>query len=198
MIKKTPYIISLLVIIALAWYYFIFSAFPISLGFINAVTAFSATIIISFSFFLGPLAKFINFFRKHLEYRKQFGFIGYSLAALHILLVVPLLLEETQEIVFADVVSIAVAAAAFILFTLMAFTSTPKWLEKLGYENWKNLQRTGYVALIFVLIHITLLEKGIFLTRTTGQIAISLILITIILRTLTLVFRMQSKDKITL
>ncbi|MCR4368697.1 MAG: ferric reductase-like transmembrane domain-containing protein, partial [archaeon] len=170
-----PYLICALIVAAFAWYYFIFRAFPVSIGFTNAVVAFSAVIVLGFSFILGPLAKFHNFFRAHLEYRKDFGLIGFSLASLHVLLVVPLLIQEGGEVTLADVVSIAVAAVAFMIFILMALTSTSKWMTTLGYENWKGLQRTGYIAIALLFAHMALLEQGILFGRLTGQIALGFI-----------------------
>ncbi|HZX34133.1 MAG TPA: ferric reductase-like transmembrane domain-containing protein [archaeon] len=196
MSNKLPIAVSAIVVALFAWYYFIFRAMAPSLGFVNAVVAFSAVVILTFSFLIGPLARFIPFFRNFLAHRKAFGLIGYALAGLHIIIVVPLLIGESNEITFADVASLAVAAVAFTIFTLMALTSTSRWVTTLGYENWKNLQRTGYLALIFVLFHVALLEKGVFFSRLTGQIAIGIILLALLLRAIALVIGKPSAEKI--
>ncbi len=195
--KVVPYIISALIMGILAWYYFIFRGFAVSVSFVNSVVAFSAVFIIGLSFAFGPLARFIHFFRPWLVYRKDFGLIGFALAALHIVLVVPMmLLEETREFNFGDVASLAVAAVAFMIFLLMALTSTAKWVEKLGYDNWKNLQRMGYIAIVLVLFHVVLLEKGVFLTRIIGQIAIGFVLVVLLLRAIALAFGMPPHEDI--
>ena len=49
--RKLPHLVSLLVIGAFAWYYLVFRAMPLSLGFANAIVAFSATVIIGVAFF---------------------------------------------------------------------------------------------------------------------------------------------------
>ncbi|MCR4335204.1 MAG: ferric reductase-like transmembrane domain-containing protein [archaeon] len=180
--KKRAYILSALVILAFAWYYLIFSARPLSLSFLNAIVAFSATVIIGLSALMGPIARFVPKWKNILEMRRPLGIIGFGLAALHLMMVVPILLENPSEVFLGDVVSIVVAGIAFVIFTLMALTSTSKWLEKLGYENWKMLQRLGYLAMTMVLFHIILLEEGVFLGRLTGQIAIIFVLAVILLR----------------
>src|SRR3989344_2183662 len=189
MSNAKAYIISALVLGIFSWYYLVVRAQPASLNFINAIVAFSAVIIIGFSFVLGPLSNFIKFFAKYESYRKTFGLIGYALAGLHIVLVVPLLLQEAGEGTVAMIVSVAVAAVAFMIFTLMALTSTGKWMATLGYENWKSLQRTGYIAIVLVMFHVALLDSGAFIfKRITGQIAIGFILLILLLRGLAQVF----------
>ncbi|MDO8427868.1 MAG: ferric reductase-like transmembrane domain-containing protein [Candidatus Diapherotrites archaeon] len=190
-----PHLISILVILILSWYYFIYSGRPLALNFVNAVTAFSSTFIIGLSFLWGPLARFIPIFKHTLSYRKPLGLWGFGLAALHVLLVVFVLLGNSREVTFADIVSIGVAAVAFVIFSLMALTSSNEWVVKLGYSNWKSLQRTGYLAFAFVLFHIVLLEKGIFLSRLTGQIAIGFILVIFLLRALVLLFKIPLPEQ---
>ena len=131
-----------------------------------------------------------------LSLRKPFGLIGFGLAALHALLVVPGQLGNMREIGLGDVASLVFAGMAFMVFTLMSLTSTQNWMEKLGYENWKNLQRTGYLAFAFVLFHIVLLEHGVFLSRTTGQFAIAFILLCFFLRALLLFLAKPNTEKI--
>ena len=191
-----PHIISILVVIILAYYYFILSGRPITINFINAVVAFSAVFTIGLAFVMGSCAKFANLFNRCLAYRKTFGLWGFSLAALHTLIVPFILIGETGEFSFGDVASLVFAGIAFMIFILMALTSTNKWLGQLGYDNWKNLQRTGYIAIVFVLIHIVLLEHGIFLTRLTGQIAIGFILLILLMRGIALILRIPSIENI--
>lgn len=194
--NKRPLIISAIVILAFAWYYFIFKAFPVNMGFLNAVTAFSATIILSFSFFMGPLSNVIHWFKQYLHDRKEYGLVGYSLASIHLLLAIMIMLEPGREMFFADVGSLVFAGMAFVIFTIMAFTSTNKWVTQLGYDNWKMLQRTGYIALASVAAHIALLEEGVFLSRDSGIIAINFILLILILRIILLFLGIRSQEKI--
>ena len=187
--------ITVVVLAILSWYYFIFLGFPVNLNFLNSIVAFSATFLISIAFFLGPISRFFPYCRQYLDLRKPVGLVGYAFAALHTLLVVFVLLEESSEVTFSEVASIGFAAVAFVVFTLMALTSTPKWIEKLGYQNWKSLQRTGYLALIFVIFHVVLLEQGVFLSRTIGQVAVIAVLGILLLRIFALILRKKAQKK---
>ncbi|MBI5553794.1 MAG: hypothetical protein HY917_03565 [Candidatus Diapherotrites archaeon] len=182
MTRWFPRIIVGLVVALFAFYYFVWMGRPLGLNYLNAVLAFSSVFVIGYSFLLGPLARFIPFFTHFLSDRKAFGLMGFSLAATHIFLSGLVLLSHARTITLADAVSIAVAALAFMIFTLMAVTSTQAREEKLGYANWKSLQRTGYLAFAMVLLHVALLEQGIFFSRLTGQLAIGFILLVLLLR----------------
>ena len=179
------HLLALLIIAAFSWYYFIVRAFPPSINFANAIAALSATILIGISFLLGPLSRFLPaLFNKILCLRKNIGLWGYGLALLHIVLVAYALLGSKDPITFSDAISLAVAAVAFMIFTLMAITSTASWIAKLGYANWKQLQRTGYLAFALVLVHVAVIENGVFLGRLPAQIALAVILIALLLRAL--------------
>jgi DMSO/TMAO reductase YedYZ heme-binding membrane subunit len=199
MMNRLALAISALVILLFAGYYWILRAMAIGLGSANAIVAFSAVIVIGISFLLGPLARFIGPVSRFAAHRKDFGLIGYFLAALHVLLVVPLLLsQEGEAVTLSDAVSVAVAAVAFMIFTLMFLTSTQKWMATLGFENWKSLQRTGYIAIVLVIAHVVLLENGVFLSRLTGQAAIAFVLLILFLRALVLVLRKRDPQQIVL
>jgi len=188
-----PHLVVLIVLAFFSWYYFIFRGFAISGGMIDSILAFSATIILTLSFCLGPLSRFLRFIRKDLVYRKTFGLWGYGLVVLHVILAHTLMIYEEGTVNIADVSSYSVAVIAFVVFTVMAITSTNKWLTMLGYDNWKTLQRTGYLALIFMILHVILLGQGVYLNRLTGQIAIGFVLIVILLRIITLILNVERK-----
>jgi len=179
------YVVSAGVVAWLGWYYFIHRGFPVSVSFSNAVVAFSSMIVLTLCFALGPLSR-ISRLKRLRAYRKDFGLIGFALAALHTLLAAWAVLDDADPIAFSDATSLAFAAVAFMLFALMAMTSTKSWVRALGYENWKVLQRTGYIALVAMLIHVLLLGQGVFWTRTIGQIAITFVLAVLFVRALVL------------
>lgn len=193
--NKIAHGISILVIILFALYYFVLKGFPTNLGFLNAVIAFSSTFLIGFSFILGPLARFIKPLRKDLLYRKVFGLWGFALAVIHASLSVLVILEQPSELILADAASLAFAAMALIIFLLMALTSTNEWIAKLGPKNWKSLQRTGYLAFLFVLFHIFLLGGGVFLSRETGHWVIAFSLLLLFLRAIVIILKKPSEQK---
>jgi len=195
---KRPYIISLIVVFVFVWYYFIHLAFPVSLGFVNAVVAFSGTVLLGLSLLIGSLAKFVSFFNKFIDDRKTYGVFGYSLIAIHALLVILLLFgvqEETAIVPF--VASLAFAVLAFGIFSIMGITSTKKWISLLGEKEWRRLQRTGYLALIFVIGHVALLDNGAFVTeRISGQIVLSFLMLVVFLKLFSFViFSSRNKRK---
>src|SRR3989338_1962759 len=190
------YLVSLLVVMINAYYYFIYREFPVNISFINSVFAFSAVYLIAMSLLMGSLGRFFpKQFSKYVHDRKTYGLFGYALAGIHVLLASYLLLSETREIFLADIMSLAVAAVAFVIFTIMAFTSTSSWIKSLGYENWKNLQRMGYIAIVLVVLHFLLLEKGVFISRLTGQVASLFVLAVLVLRALAIVLKRPSPAK---
>jgi DMSO/TMAO reductase YedYZ heme-binding membrane subunit len=180
--KNLAYLISAVIVLIFSWYYFMVRGLPLSIPYLNAVAAFSSMILIALSAIMGPIARFVPQIKGVVQMRRPFGLVGFGLAGLHVALVVPNLLMDVREATLGDVASIAFAAVAFMIFTLMALTSTSRWVEKLGLENWKNLQRMGYLAMVFIIFHVILLEQGVFLNRLTGQVAILVVLAAILAR----------------
>jgi DMSO/TMAO reductase YedYZ heme-binding membrane subunit len=192
-LRKFPLIVSLIIIAIILWYYFIYSMRPMNPTFINAVFAFSSTIILGLSFFLGPLSSLINYFKKFLGDRKTYGLVGFVLATVHVLISILIMLNSEREMTFSDVGSLAFAAMAFIIFLLMALTSTQNWMNKLGFENWKNLQRTGYFAFVFLLAHIAIIRQGFFMTIQMGQFVLVFGIFILMLRAIVLVINVIKK-----
>jgi len=180
---KGPYIISTLIVVALTWYYFVYTATAIDLDLLNKVVAYSAVYLIGIAILLGPLTRLIPSLNSLIADRKPLGLIGFGFVVLHVIVLVFHLLEESQTVTTADMVSIVFAGLAFMILTLMALTSTPKWMSRLRFENWKSLHRMGYLALVFILIHILLTGMGKSLTETAGKIAIILIAVVLTLKT---------------
>ena len=193
--QRIPHIISAAVILVLSWYYFFSLGRPFGINYLNAIAAFSAVFIIGLSFLMGPIARFVPALQQDLQFRKAFGLWGYAMACVHLALVPPVLLQGSREITLTDAASLAFAAVAFMIFTLMAITSTGKWIATLGYDNWKTLQRTGYIAMAAMILHVALLEKGVFLTRTTGVVAITFILFVFLMRAIVFVLGITKTQK---
>jgi len=193
--QRIPHVISAGVILVLAWYYFFSLGRPFGINYLNAIAAFSAVFIIGLSFLMGPISRFVPALQQDLQFRKTFGLWGYAMACVHLALVPAVLLQSSREMTLADGASMAFAAVAFMIFTLMAVTSTGKWIATLGYENWQSLQRTGYVAMAAMILHVALLEGGVFFSRTTGIAAMTFILAVFLLRALVLVMGAKKTQK---
>ncbi|MEX0932616.1 MAG: ferric reductase-like transmembrane domain-containing protein [Candidatus Pacearchaeota archaeon] len=181
--EKRPYVVSLIVVLVFCWNYFIYLSRPFELNYINAVVAFSGAILLGFSMAMGSLAKFIRPFRRILNDRRKYGMIGYSLISLHVFLVMLIIFQNESPATMSFVVSIAFAVFSFAIFSIMAFTSSNKWIKSLGIEKWKKIQNLGYLALVFVIAHIALLANGAFVTqRLTGQIVLSFLMLVLLLK----------------
>lgn len=161
----------------------------------NAVTAFSAAILITLSFALGPVTYWVSQIRQWRTYRKDFGLIGYALACAHILISAWYVVDRDGPIAYSDAMSLAVAAVSFAIFSTMAITSNSTWIRRLGYENWKALQRTGYMALVLLFLHIGLLSQGAFFERVTGQVALFFMLAVLLLRALVLLIQFATSSR---
>ena len=90
--KAFPYVVSALVVAAFSWYYLIVRAQPLNFTWANAIVAFSALIVLGLAMCAGSLAKFVHPLSKYAHFRKEFGLIGFALAAVHIALVMPIMI----------------------------------------------------------------------------------------------------------
>lgn len=127
----------------------------LTIFFINKAVANTALFLIGLSFLYGPLCKMLPQLARHIYVRRYLGVLGFFTALFHLLLS---LLQFTGRFPFAwymdHIVGVIAAIIATIIFSVLAVTSTSKWIGKLGANRWKTIQRTGYIALVFVLLHI--------------------------------------------
>lgn len=132
----------------------------------NKATALSSTVIIGFSFLLGPLTRmFPNIFEKNLSLRKSFGLIGFGLASIHAIISLILLSPEyygkfyTQEglINTTGQFSLLFGVLALAVFSIVSITSLPSIYKALGEKKWKTVQRFGYIGYFAVLLHVVVM-----------------------------------------
>ncbi len=127
----------------------------LTLFFLNKAAGQTAVIFIGLSFLLGPLCKIFHFLSHYIQYRKYFGLFGFGFVVLHIALSLLQWSERFNLQWYADhLVGVVAAIVATLIFTVLAFTSRASIMRSLGGPRWKMIQRTGYVALALVLIHI--------------------------------------------
>lgn len=132
----------------------------------NKAAALSATILIGFSFLLGPLARFWpNKFVPHLYLRKHLGLLGFGIAALHSLMSLALLnpsyypkfFSANGRLNFMGETSMLSGILAFLVFAAISITSLPPIEKYMDQNQWKFVQRLGYLAYVFVLVHVTVM-----------------------------------------
>lgn len=128
----------------------------------NKAIAFASIILIGLSYFLGPLARFWpNKFVSNLHLRKHFGLLGFGLASVHT--IASLLIFDSgyyprffqgQKLTFNGELSLLFGVLAFAVFIIVALSSSHAFSANLNAVSWKRIQRTGYLAYIFVLLHV--------------------------------------------
>lgn len=154
----------------------------------NKSVALTATIFIGLSFLLGPLAHFWpKRFEHKLYLRKYLGVYGFGIAALHGVMSLMLFGAAyypryfdtvTGKMTLGGESAVLFGILAFIIFSAIAVTSLPSVEEKMQPEQWKSVQRLGYIAFFFVLLHVGILGYKGWMNPESysfGLISISLI-----------------------
>lgn len=169
----------------------------------NKAVALSATILIGLSFLLGPLARFWpNQFAPHLYLRKHLGVLGFGVAALHSLTSLVLLNSAYYPKFFSasgrmnlmGETSMLFGILAFLVFAVISITSLPPIEKHMHQDQWKFVQRLGYLAYIFVLLHVAVMgfqgwfkpESWQFGLASISLISAMFIIFVLAMRTLTL------------
>lgn len=162
-----------------------FENFPLFIS--NKAVAMAATILIGLSFLLGPLARFWpNVFAAHIYLRKHLGVSGFGLAALHAIMSLVLLnpanysrfYTESGKFNLVGESSMLFGILAFLIFATITITSLPPIANHMHPGQWKIVQRMGYLAYIFVLLHVVIMGfRGWFRPESWqyGMASISLI-----------------------
>ena len=106
---------------------------------------------------LFPKASWIRWLARR---RRPLGVAAFGYAALHTLYYVVDL--GTLSALMTDFVKAGIWTGwlAFIIFVPLAITSNDLSIRKMGPLNWKNLQRTVYVAAVATLAHWILVSHG--------------------------------------
>lgn len=140
----------------------LFSDPAASLRELNKVAALAAIGLVSIAFVIGPLSRlFPKQFAHLLSWRKFVGVSGFLLAVLHAIYSVWVIYQlDLDKMLYSNprVAGLVVGVAALFVFFLMSITSTKRAVENMGYPNWKALQTTGYLALLFAILHFVILE----------------------------------------
>lgn len=154
----------------------------------NKAIALTATILIGMSFLLGPLARFWpKKFENQLYLQKYLGIFGFGIAALHAIMSLTIFDQSyypryfdatTGKMTLGGETALLFGILAFLIFASIAVTSLPSIEEKMQPAQWKSVQRLGYLAFFFVLLHVGVLGYRGWLNPESysyGLISISLI-----------------------
>lgn len=177
--------------------------FPLFIA--NKAVALAATILIGLSFLLGPLARFWpNQFAPHLYLRKHLGVIGFGVASLHAIMSLVLLNPanyprfyfEGGKFNLAGESSMLFGILAFLIFVAISITSLPPIERHMHPNQWKTVQRFGYLAYFFVLMHVGIMgfrgwfrpDSWLYGLASISLISALFIIFVLVMRTLVIVF----------
>ena len=183
---KKIHLVPIIVFLLTLFYLVVIRARPLAPGTAANSFAIAATFVIGLCFVLGPLSRMkSSTFIPMLRYRKPLGLWGFLFASIHVAAVLVIAFDTITAP--ENIYSMAGGIIAFIIFTLMAVTSTGKAIAKMGYPKWKKLQRTGYIAFFLVLLHFTVLDNGAFVSRQLGQLLFGFVLLVLLIRILMII-----------
>lgn len=133
---------------------------------LNKSVADTAILLMGFSMILSSVCYFWNRFDKLIVYRKYLGLIGYAFFIAHFVLSFSAFtrLFSIENWEKGGLLAPTTGLIATIIFTVMALISNTFAAAKLGGKMWKFILRTGYIAVIFVTIHVIALRGTRWLT----------------------------------
>lgn len=147
-----------------------FRRFDYNLYIANKAIAGASVILIGTSFLIGPLARFWpKTWVSKLYLRKHFGVFGFVVAVLHVIITLILISPQQYPKLYIEVGmlnsmgqwSLLLGTLAIIMFAVISVTSIPSIERVMSNRTWLIIQRTGYLAFLFVLIHVFQLKyKG--------------------------------------
>lgn len=131
-------------------------------GAVNKAVADASVVLIGLSMLLSSVCYFWNFADTLIIYRKHLGLVGFAFAVVHLLLSSTSLLRLLDPTAWTNgsLYPVLTALIATFIFTIMTVISNNHAARELGGVRWRGILRTGYIALIFVLLHVALLKMS--------------------------------------
>lgn len=171
----------------------------------NKAIALTAAILIGLSFLLGPLAKFWpKMFTSHLYLRKHLGVAGFTIAALHALMSLilftpayyPKFFLPSGKMNLIGESSMLFGIVAFLVFAAISVASLPPIERYMSSQQWKLIQRLGYLAYVFVLFHVVIMgwagwwkpESWKFGLASISLISALVIIFVLLMRVIVMIF----------
>ena len=186
---KKVHIFPIAVFLLVLFYFVVLRARPMNGSTASNSFAIAATFVIGICFALGPLSRFRpHVFLSKLRYRKALGLWGFLFAAIHTVGALVIVYGTNIISVYSpsgeNFWAIMAGTTALVIFLAMIITSRAKYIGSMGYIKWKRLQRTGYIAFFFVLVHFTIINKWAFVGRQLGQFLFAFVMLVLLIRIL--------------
>lgn len=139
-------------------------------GTLNKATADTSIVLIALSMLMSSLSYFFNVFDSKIKYRKHLGLIGFAFGVAHIGLSFSALQALFNIAVWQKgaMWPALTGALATVIFIIMTLISNRMAMTKLGVNLWRNILRTGYIAMLLVLAHVVLLKSPRWITWIQG------------------------------
>lgn len=121
----------------------------------------TALVFLMLSLACSPLVKLFNW-KSVLKVRRTLGLYAFWFALGHLFIFVVIDFGIDLQLLWIELTQkryVWVGASAFSILLLLAITSYPYWMKRLG-KNWKRLHRLVYLAAILVIIHYAWAKKG--------------------------------------
>lgn len=162
----------------------------------NKAISVSSVGLIALSYSLGSLSKlFPKTFTPLLSARKYLGLVGFSLAAIHVVISLllfnssyyPKFFDKIGQLSLVGELSMLFGVLSLMVFSVVAITSIPSIAKSLGNKTWLRIQRFGYLGLVLILLHVLVMGfQGWMKTSVWpgGMLPISLVASIIIMLTL--------------
>ncbi len=168
---------------------------------LNKIIALAGIGLITFVYLIGSLAKvWPDIFARHLKYRKPLGLIGFWLIIIHAVYSIIDFYQLSLDVILASpkLPAFIAGTLSILIFILSVITSNPQSIQRLGYKNWKNIQRTGYIALLLGLLHFVWVETKPeigFVVRPYGMLFYYAAILAIVLRVIVIFIDNPKKNK---
>lgn len=135
-------------------------------GVLNKSVADTSVFLIGWSMLLSALCYFWDFADTKIIYRKHLGLLGFAFGVIHWLLSWGAFQRLFQSATWEGTSYIAplTGTLALAIFAVMAIISNKYSAMSLGGKTWRAILRTGYIALVLVLIHVFALKSARWLT----------------------------------
>ncbi len=184
-----------------------YANFPLYIG--NKVLAMTAVTLLSLSYILGPLRRFLPIKETLSDLRKFLGLFGYGTAALHAIcslmlftpVYYPKLFVATGKLSLMGELAMLFGVISFGLFGIITIISIPSVAASLSPGRWKTIQRSGYYGLAFVGLHVLVMSYAGWLKPDAFQYgviplsltAVLIVAVTLLVRVLSTVIHPQTK-----
>ena len=168
---------------------------------LNRVFALSGLAVVGVTFLIGPLAKYSKTINRLKIHRRYLGVAGFFILLLHSIISFWLFYSLDFGIMFSPSNPLLSAALSgtmcFLIYLAMTLTSTKSAMRMMG-RNWKLLQNTGYLAMVFSMSHFAWTQlglKGVLVTNLIAWIVFFLGLAVILARLFVYFLSMRKQRK---